>query len=321
MDQGTSPRISVVLVVGDRRHRSEKALVSVLAQDGIEQAEIVLIDAGDAAFTDLAGSDHPRVCATRASLDLGFGGLKALGARQARTPIVAYLEDHVEARPGWLNGLLRAFEGPWAAVGAEVHNANPNVGIGDAVGSINYGLWAPPMPAGEARMLAGNNTAYRRHSLMAFGQDLDELLISDTVLQEVLARQGKRLFQTPEVSIRHRNPTTLINGMRAEFLYHWCYGAVRSKQLGWSLGRQLRYILLAPYIVWLRWFRMVRTIWTKSGNRKGGFLKTVVVALFLLHAAVLGQTLGIAFGLRNAEIAFTRFELNGPRPTREESGG
>lgn len=312
------PEISVVLVVGNRRLRSSQALESVLRQEGLERAEVIVIDAGDADATRLPGLHGDRVRHVPIPADAGFGTLKAEGVRRAKAPIVAFLEDHVEARPGWLVGLLQAFEDGWDAVGVEVHNANPEVGIGEAVGSINYGLWAPPMKAGPATMLAGNNAAYRKDALAAYGSDLERLLISDTVLQEMLVEDGGRLYAQPAAAIEHRNPTTLWTGVKAEFLYHWPYGAVRSEALNWSWSQRLKYILLAPGIVGLRWARLLRLMRTEKFSSTVKFFNAAVIALCLVTAAVAGQTLGILFGIRDSERRFTQFELNGPRPKSSE---
>lgn len=315
---GNTPDISIVLVVGERRKRSGEALRSALEQEGIERAEIIVMDAGGEGAEPLPGQEHPQVHHVPAGPRPHFGRLKAEGARLARAPFVAYLEDHVTARPGWLKALLEAFQDGWDAVGVEVHNANPGVGVGDAVGWINYGLWSPPLEAGEAAMLAGNNTAYRKEILLEYEGDLDRLLISDTVLQEKLAQNGGRLYTQPAAAIEHRNPTTLLNGMKAEFLYHWAYGAVRAEMFSWAWTQRVKYVLLSPVIAGLRWLRIVRLIGERASLSAVGFTKTALVAVCLVSAAVAGQTLGIALGLRGRERGFTEFELNGPRPTAEE---
>ncbi len=313
-----APEISVVLVVGERRVRSGEALASVLRQQGIDKAEVIVIDAGSEDAPTLPGLQGDRVRHVPTAADAGFGAMKAEGFRRARAPIVAFLEDHVVARPGWLRGLLEAFEQGWDAVGVEVHNANPEVGIGGVVGRINYGLWAPPMKAGPSSMLAGNNTAYRKDALVRYGPDLDRLLISDTVLQEKLAEDGGRLYAQPAAAIEHRNPTTLWHGMKAEYLYHWPYGAVRAGALNWPWLQRAKYVLLAPVIVGLRWMRLVRLMSRRGPGSPIELFKAAVVALCLVGAAVAGQTLGIALGLRQSERPFTEFELNGPRPTASE---
>ena len=142
----SEPKASVILVVGDERDRSNRALHSILSQERIGEAEVILIDAGKEGTSPLDGADHPSVTTVKMDLSAGFGALKGAGVRRARGAIVIFLEDHAEARPGWLQGALEAAAGPWAAIGAEVHNRNAGVGLSDSLAEINYGLWSPPMP-------------------------------------------------------------------------------------------------------------------------------------------------------------------------------
>lgn len=311
------PKVSIVLIVANRRGRSAMALKSALAQDGLENAEILLIDSG-VGDDHLPGADDPRVRSLKPAQGASFGEMKALGLREARGEIVAYMEDHVELRPGWLQGILGAMDEPWTGLGAEVHNANPGVGLSDALALINYGLWAPPLKRGRSEMLPGNNTVYRRAALLEYDQQLDDLLLSDTVLQFQLLRDGRELWLEPEVSILHRNPTTLKTGAQAEFHYHWCFGAVRAKVFHWSRFKKARYILLSPAIPWLRSWRLRKLALKDGAETARLFNRQLLAILIIMHAAVIGQSLGILFGLGDAGNRFTEFELNSPRPKANE---
>ena len=304
----------MILVVGDRRERSGRALQSVLRQDGIAEAEVILIDAGSDGLHPILGSDQAAVTMLKMDPSAGFGALKAAGVRRARGSIVIFLEDHAEARPGWLQAALEAASGPWAAIGAEVHNANPGVGLSDSIFEINYGLWSPPLERAEATILAGNNTIYRKELLLVYEAQLDELLSSDTVLQSRLRADGHRLLTEPRVSIRHRNPTTLRNGIKAEFLYHWCFGAVRAASFQWTSWQKFRYLILSPMIPWIRLLRLAKLLAARRQVSPVSFLRTTATAIILLHAAVIGQAVGIVLGSGGGLERFTQFELNGPRP-------
>ncbi|OGR90925.1 MAG: hypothetical protein A2V88_03620, partial [Elusimicrobia bacterium RBG_16_66_12] len=281
-------------------------------------AEVILIDAGKEGTSPLEGADHPSVTTVKMAQSAGFGALKAAGVRRARGSIVIFLEDHAEARPGWLQAALEAASGPWAAIGAEVHNANAGVGLSDSIVEIIYGLWAPPMQRGEATILAGNNTIYRKGVLQAYDGQLDELLLSDTVLQSKLAADGHRLLTDPKVSISHRNPTTLRSGVTAEFYYHWCFGAVRARFFHWTSWHRFRYLILSPLIPWIRLWRLAKQLLARRQLSSASFLLTILTAIVLLHAAVIGQALGIVLGLGGGLERFTRFELNGPRPLQSD---
>ena len=62
------------------------------------------------------------------------GALRAEGARLARAPVVAYLEEHAVALPGWLVAVDEALRsGEYAGASGEIHGLNPGAGISDAV--------------------------------------------------------------------------------------------------------------------------------------------------------------------------------------------
>lgn len=310
----TNPKVSIAMVVGNRRERAARALSSVLAQPDLDQAEILLLDAGAPSSEDLAGSDHPAVRTIRTNGSGTFGSLRAKAITESRAPIVAFVEDHIETGPSWLSAILRRFEGPWDAVGAEVHNANAQVGVSESIALINYGLWSPPMESGEASLLAGNNTSYRREVLLRYEDQLDDLMLSDTVLQWKIAMDGHRLFADSSVSIRHLNPTTTRNAIKAEYFYHWAFSALRSQIFHWSAFQKIRYFVLSPIVPWLRFARLVRMVQQKWPDQLEAVLGRSPRILLFLHAAVVGQNMGLLLGMRDADLRFTDFELNGPRP-------
>jgi len=302
------------MVVGNQRARAERALSSVLDQPEVNQAELILLDAGAPGTEPLLGSAHPFVQTIRTNGGGTFGSLRAMAIRRARAPIVAFIEDHATVGPGWLAGILRSFDGPWVAVGAEVHNANPSASASRSAALINYGLWSPPMQAGETSLLPGNNTSYRREVLLRYEAQLDDLMLSDTVLQWRLIEDGYRLLADPSIFIRHLNPATTTNVCKAEYLYHWAFAALRARVFHWSAWQKLRYALLSPAIPWLRFSRMLRAVRNKTPGQLASTIGRAPSILLFLHAATLGQDLGLLFGMRNADARFTEFELNCPRP-------
>ena len=303
------------MVIGNRRKRAARALNSVISQAGIGQAEVLLLDAGSPGSDELQGSDHPAVRAIRINGAATFGTMRAMAIRESSAQIVAFVEDHIETAPGWLMGILHRFEGPWDAVGAEVHNANAKVGSSMSIALINYGLWSPPMEPGEVSLLPGHNTSYRREALLRYDDQLDVLMLSDTVLQWRMALDGHRLYADPSISIQHLNPTTLRNSAKAEYLYHWAFSALRAKVFQWSDYEKIRYFLLSPIVPWLRFARLVKMVQRKWPDQFLSVVARSPVILLFLHAAVIGQNMGLLLGMRDSDLRFTDFELNSPRPS------
>jgi len=144
-----TPELSVVVVVGPRRARAETCLRSLLDQEIGERLEVVVIDVEPGA-TPITGQEDPRVRSRSLPPGTTFATARVEGVRLAQGAVVAFLEEHCLALPGWGAALLRAYAaGPWAGVGARVENANPGQGTSDITGLLAYHHFYAPLASGE----------------------------------------------------------------------------------------------------------------------------------------------------------------------------
>jgi hypothetical protein len=308
------PALSFVLVVGDQRERAGHALGSILRQEGIERAEVLVLDSGARGLPPVAGSDHPAVELLPRGRAARFGELRAEGVRRARGDVVAFLEDHCVLAPGFLRAILEAFQGPWSAAGGKCLNANPGVGESDLMAVTNYGLWMGRMTKGEATFVPGSNSAYRRAALLAYEPDLVPLLTTDMVLQLRLREDGHRFLLDPAARFGHLNEVSLHSAAAAMFHYHRCMGQARAAVLGWSTWRIVRYLVQSTVIPWVRTWRTVRLSIGQIGRSRGWALRRVPTMLILFHGAALGQALGLVFGVGRSPDRLTFYEVHDPRP-------
>ena len=154
-----TPSVSVVIVPGNQRERAARSLASVLDQDGIERAEVVLLDAANDGSPPLPRSDEAPVRVFARPERGTYGELRAEGARLARAPIVAFLEEHAIGLPGWLAAIEESLaSGEYSGAGGEVHPLNPGVGISDAVALMNYARWLPPLEQRGPRRSSSDTT-------------------------------------------------------------------------------------------------------------------------------------------------------------------
>jgi GT2 family glycosyltransferase len=318
------PELSVILVVGSRRDRASRALASLLAQEGIDRMEILLADL-DPEGEVIAGIDHPWVRVLPMSPEVVFGEARRRAVVEARAEIVAFLEEHALAEPGWAEAILAAHgTGSWASVGPRVRNGNPGVGLSDIIGLISYGLFYPGEERDEGVLerdvLPGHNSSFRRDVLLGYGADLGHLLMNDNLLFARLRRDGQRLALAPAIKIRHFNEVGLGPLMRAYFHYHRIYGNRRAEILGWSPFRRWIYILLAPAMPVYFLVKFGRHL-AGSNRRYLPLLLRHIPSVYLMQlAAGVGQALGLALGVGGSELVFTRCEVEAPRPWRDAGG-
>lgn len=306
------PAVSVLLVVGDQRARAERALASVLAQDGLDRAEVVLVDCGRPGTEPLSGSGHIAVRVLARPERGPFGALRAEAVRRARAPVVAFLEEHVEARPGWLEAIERAMALPdVVGVGGEVGSLNPGVGISDVVATMNYARWLPPArPRADADVIVGHNAAYRRERLLALGPRLDALLGSEVVLQRALRSRGGRLVVDPEVRIGHLNETTTRSICRGYYLWNVSFGDTWAATEGWSSARRAAQVVGIPWWVARRLTQMWREAGPEARRVLGRHPGTVLASQV---AGAAGIAVGCTLGERGHERRFTDYELDAHR--------
>lgn len=309
-----SPELAVVVVVGAQRARGAGCLRSLLAQDAIGRMEVVLVDCGGDGTPALAGSDHPAVRVIAMPPGTTFARSRSEGARRARAPVVAFLEEHARALDGWGAALLEAHRGPWVGVGAEAHCANPGIGPTELIALLSYGYWFPPLERGEVDYLPGHNASYKRDALLALGPDLERLLSCDLVLQAALRARGGRLAMEPAARFSHLSEAGLRSFGRGVFLWYRSYGHLRAREGRWPRRRRLAYLALAPAIPFYFLIRFARLLRRTRPHHLPLLLRNTPFVLATHACGAAGQVLGLLLGPGDAEARFSRYELEEPRP-------
>src|SRR5580765_2357034 len=315
MGASDSPRLSVVLVVGDLRTRAEECLRTILGQDSADRIEILVFDVAKRSARAVAGSDHPSVRLIPLPPETPFAHARAEGVRRARAPYVAFLEEHCRVRDGWIDALLAAHSGPWAGVGGEVHIGNAAPPRSETIALMTYGTWVPDAERDEdATHLPGHNASFRRDRLLEFGDELDLLLVSDINLHRRLRLAGERLLLDPAVKFEHLNPTGLASLARGLFLWHRLYGWSRARVFRWPGRRRFLYVVLSPLIPLYFLVRLHRELRRLRPDLVQRFWRGVPLIWVSQVFCVIGQNFGLLFGPGDALRQFSRFELNEPRP-------
>ena len=180
--------LSVVLVAGSGLPGIARTLRHLRAQTARDRIELIVV-AESAHTLDVRALDGDAFAACRV-IEVGpirqRGDAAAKGIRAATAPIVAMIEDHSYPEPEWAEAFLRAHEGPWTVVGPAVANANPEYVASWVNYALTYGIFAPPLAAGERDLLPWHNSAYKREALAPFSDRLGALLEWEGSLQDEL---------------------------------------------------------------------------------------------------------------------------------------
>jgi len=305
-----APDISVVLIIDGLRDRAGAALHSVLAQDSDGRVEVVLVDCAAGRMDPLPASADPRVTVLAGSVGLTFGRLRADAVRAAGAPLVAFLEEHCTACPGWLQAIVRAHGQGWKAIGPEIRNGNPQSQVSRVLAQAFWRPWLQPAVSGEADLLPGHNTAYDRELLLSLGSELDDLMQVDLILQRRLQQLGQRLYLEAGAGVEHLNESTLGAAFGSYFHWNRLFGAARAAQPDWPASRRLAWALASPLVPWVRVARWIRE--SAAGHRKQ-FLRSLglVPMLLVFHSvAAVGHAMGLLWGAGGSHRAFLEQELN-----------
>jgi hypothetical protein len=214
----------------------------------------------------------------------------AAGAHHARAPVVALAEDHAFPERGWAEALIARHEGPWAAVGPVVRNANPDTVVSWADFVLSYGPFAVGRPDGDAAFLPGHNASYKRAVLERQGDGLEDALAAEWVFHLRLRDEGERLCVDTAAVIDHVNFSRLRPFMVHAFRGACSHAALRA--MNWSMPRRVLYAAGCVVLPALRFARLARSLPAEQRRLMPALAVPVVLAGLVLDAA--GQAAGFA---------------------------
>lgn len=111
--------VTVVIPTHDRVGLLRETLASVLSQESVSLAVVVVDDASrDGTWDWLCSIDDPRVRVQRVDPGRGGSAARNAGLREVRSPLVMFLDDDDLLRPGALHRLVGALRRAPAAIGA-----------------------------------------------------------------------------------------------------------------------------------------------------------------------------------------------------------
>jgi GT2 family glycosyltransferase len=301
-------RLSVILATPDRYQTIRKTVSHLRAQTACSQLELVIV-APSKQSLDFYEEDVIGFAAYQI-VEIGkfhsIGKANAAGIHQATGSIIALAEDHCFPDPQWAEHLIAAHQGPWAAVGPGVRNANPNTPVSWADLFIGYGPWLTPAPSREMEFLPGHNTSYKRDILLKYGEQLDPMMEAETVLHWDLREKGYRLYMESNATAAHTNFSLWSSWIPAQFYNGRLFAGARSRQK--PLWWRLVFVLGSPLIPVVRLWRIWKGLTSTELQLKFvGCLHALIMGLALDGV---GQMIGYALGTGRALEQVARYEVN-----------
>ena len=263
--------------------------------------EIIVVDRLGEHVRHFVRREHPEVTVLAVPGTTTIPQMRALGIRRASSPATAMIEDHVIVPKGWARALLDALtaeggltgDSGAGAVGGPVDNAATQSRIDWAAFLCEYSSTLPPLPAGPADWLPGNNVIYptailRRH---------DAVLDRNTwegALHDAIRDGGNPLVMHPEIVVGHKMHYTMGLYISQRYFYSRSYASARGA--GMPLVKRLA--AGAAALIVLPPLMFVRTIARVRGKRPydAHLLPSLPMLVPFCLSWGLGEAVGFWFG-------------------------
>jgi hypothetical protein len=235
---GLAPQLTVGLIVGELRERAERSLRHILAQTALERMEVIVVDVSRGG--SFAGSDHPKVRYLHRPQFRFYCEAQIEAVRQARSQVIAFLEDHTYAEPQWAEAILETMGNPRvAAVNYTFTNASDAGYLGRSILMAEYGHWMAPHPGGRVRISSSTNVAYRRELLLATMGDDESIFEAEFLIHREIQKSGGEIHVASRATVAHESWGTLKAACQANGAYKRVLGARRAESGNWGKGRRL----------------------------------------------------------------------------------
>jgi len=218
--------------------------------------------------------------------------MRALAFREATSPVVAVIEDHVIVPRGWARRMLDEMAAGAAVVGGSVENAATDTTTDWAAFFCEYSHCLPPLPEGPSTWLTGNNVAYRRDLLERYRPVTDGARW-ENALHDRMRADGVELMCRPAISVGHKKHYTVGEYFSQRYLYARSYAGARVS--GMPLPKRLLYtvgaLALPPLLLW----RIVSRVATK-GQDLGLLARCIPLMTIFVAAWAWGEIVGYSAG-------------------------
>lgn len=317
-------QLSVIIITSDNYDSIRKTISYLQKQTVQNQIELVIV-APSLATLELNTNDVADFYCYQV-IEVGkivsIGSSYAAGVRHAKADIIALAEDHCFPEPDWAEQLIQTHQQDYVAVGPALSNANPSTAVSWADMLIAYVPWMHPAISQTVNFLPGHNSSYKKDILLSYGDRLDEMLESETVLHWDLRSQGYELYLEAKAKTAHTNFARLLPWLPIQFRAGRIFAASRAEMEFWSGAKRVVYVLASPLIPVVRTIRILQAL--NQGERKQVKMAwgTLFITMLGLVADGLGQMVGYGLGHGNtlqqyADAEFHR-ELHLAQSDRED---
>lgn len=293
----TSPKISLIVVTDDTYATVKRTVSYLHKQTAIADVELIVVCSSakdlNADMEDLERFGSHQIVERPSAFASGQFMASAIAA--ARAPAVMYLEEHNFPPPLTAEIAIKELvDNERPALGFAMEPSNPGI-VAWAHLYGQFGLAVAPVKSGPAYRFGGHHAAYRKDTLMHYGDDLGSLMSNEAVLHEDMRQRGIPMYITSEVVIPHTQISDFSMLVLQEYLAQRVYAAARKELMDWPIWRRMIYVAGSPLIAIKRLAIAIYHIF-RTGRAIKLLLPTIPVMLVAHSAGAFGEAVGYIFG-------------------------
>ena len=261
----------------------------------VEGIEHVKLEFPEVKFLPVTEAKHPPSSRSREHHDI----LRSRGLSAARSDLVALLEDHSLADPGWCASIVAAHRDRYAAIGGAIENGVDRP-LNWAVYYCDFGRYQNPLPNGESQYASDANVSYKR-SALELVRPAWEHSFREVVVNGSLRALGETVGLRQDIIVyQHRQNLRLTGALLERFVWGRSYAATRNAQLNRS--KRIVCAALSPVLPLILLRRMAFTAWNRR-RHFGKFIRSIHLIALLQISWSFGEGVGYLTGVRAAPPA------------------
>ncbi len=287
-----APALSVVVPSVNGYDDLSGTLEALERQRGDVAIEVLVVDRLGPALREKVRTRFPQVRILEVPTDATIPQMRAVAFEAATAPAVAVLEDHVIVPDGWARAMLRAQTPSTPVIAGAVENAATEHLVDWAAYLCEYSHCTPPLPAGPADWLTGNNVVYPRELLQRY-RGVIESGAWENRLHDAFKADGIPLTCRPEIVVGHKMHYTFGLYMSQRYLYSRSYAGARAEGAGFAkrMAMGAASLALPPLLFW----RTVSRIRAKK-RHTGELVRSLPLLALFVVAWAAGEAVGYVAG-------------------------
>ncbi len=305
--------MTVGLIAGGQRERAEESLRHILAQTALARLEIVVVDLNPSEES-FAGSEHPKVRYVQKPHLHYFCAAQIELVRQARAPIIAFIEDHSYAEPQWAEEVLKAFANARVAAVNYTFTTPPGRAtlLHRSILLAEYGPWMAPHPGGRIRTSASTNIAYSRKVLLDAIANDEGIFEAEFLIHRRILKSGYEIHLAPRATVAHQSWLTLKDACNANCSHRRVFASRRALVGNWGRGRRIAWAVAMASMPMFQILRLAMSL-RRRPALWGTFLIALPTLLIIYGGSSTQEAAGYLFGAGNSRDEFVLRELSVPR--------